>query len=149
MAKPKRVGHIVLNVKDLAASTKFYTEILGFQVSRQRETGTFLTCGKIHHDVALFQAPAGALPVTPGQLGLNHFAVQVENLADLKEAYAEFQAKGVRLDHNTDHGMTSSMYFFDPDGNRIEYFCNNQDDPAVGLALMGDVTRQNKALVLS
>jgi catechol 2,3-dioxygenase-like lactoylglutathione lyase family enzyme len=26
MAKPKRVGHIVLNVKDLAASTKFYTD---------------------------------------------------------------------------------------------------------------------------
>jgi len=104
---------------------------------------------RVGHDVALFQAPAGALPVTPGQLGLNHFAVQVENLADLKEAYEEFQAKGVRLDHNTDHGMTSSMYFFDPDGNRIEYFCNNQDDPAVGLALMGDVTRQNKALVLS
>ena len=149
MAKPKRVGHIVLNVKDLAASTKFYTEILGFQISRRREMGTFLTCGKIHHDVALFQAPAGALPVTAGQLGLNHFAVQVEDLADLKEAYEEFQAKGVRLDHNTDHGMTSSIYFFDPDGNRIEYFCNNQDDPAVGLALMGDVTRQNKALVLS
>jgi catechol-2,3-dioxygenase len=108
-----------------------------------------LTCGKIHHDVALFQAPADALPVTPGQLGLNHFAAQVENLADLKEAYEEFQAKGVRLDHNTDHGMTSSMYFFAPDGNRIEYFCNNQDDPAVGLALMGDVTRRNKELVLS
>ena len=149
MAKPKRVGHIVLNVKDLAASTKFYTEILGFQISRRREMGTFLTCGKIHHDVALFQAPAGALPVTAGQLGLNHFAVQVEDLADLKEAYEEFQAKGVRLDHNTDHGMTSSIYFFDPDGNRIEYFCNNQDDPAVGLALMGDVTRRNKALVLA
>jgi len=86
MAKPKRVGHRVLNVKDLAASTQFYTEMLGFQISRQRETGTFLTCGKIHHDVALFQAPADALPVTSGQLGLNHFAVQVENLADLKAA---------------------------------------------------------------
>jgi catechol-2,3-dioxygenase len=101
------------------------------------------------HDVALFQAPAGALPVTAGQLGLNHFAVQVEHLADLKEAYEALQAKGVRLDHNTDHGMTSSRYCFDPDGNRIEYCCTNQDDPAVGLALMGDVTRQNKALVLS
>jgi hypothetical protein len=50
----------------------------------------------LSHDtaiIALFQAPAGALPVTPGQLGLNHFAVQVENLADLKEAYAEFQLR--------------------------------------------------------
>ncbi len=149
MANPKRVGHLVLNVKDLTASTKFYTEILGFQISRSRETGTFLSCGKIHHDLALFQAPEGALPVTEGQLGLNHFAVQVEDMADLRQAYQEFEEKGVRLDHNTDHGMTSSIYFFDPDGNRIEYFCNNQDDAAEGLRLMGDESRQNKALILS
>lgn len=149
MAKPKRVGHLVLNVKDLAASTKFYTEIMGFQISRSRETGTFLTCGKIHHDIALFQAPEGALPVTEGQLGLNHYAVQVEDMADLKQAYQEFKEKGVKLDHNTDHGMTSSIYFFDPDGNRIEYFCNNQEDSAEGLKLMGDESRRNTELVLS
>ena len=41
MAKPKRVGHIVLNVKDLAASTKFYTEILGFQISRSGKWAPF------------------------------------------------------------------------------------------------------------
>ena len=149
MAKPKRVGHLGLNVKDLAASTKFYTEIMGFQISRSRETGTFLTCGKIHHDIALFQAPEGALPVTEGQLGLNHYAVQVEDMADLKQAYQEFKEKGVKLDHNTDHGMTSSIYFFDPDGNRIEYFCNNQEDSAEGLKLMGDESRRNTELVLN
>ena len=149
MAKPKRVGHLVLNVKDLAASTKFYTEIMGFQISRSRETGTFLTCGKIHHDIALFQAPEGALPVTEGQLGLNHYAVQVEDMSDLKQAYQEFKEKGVKLDHNTDHGMTSSIYFFDPDGNRIEYFCNNQEDSAEGLKLMGDESRRNTELVLN
>ena len=49
MAKPKRVGHLVLNVKDQTASTKFYTEVLGFEVSKERTGfGTFLTCGKIH-----------------------------------------------------------------------------------------------------
>jgi catechol-2,3-dioxygenase len=55
----------------------------------------------------------------------------------------------VKLDHNTDHGMTSSIYFFDPDGNRIEYFCNNQEDSADGLRLMGDESRKNKELVLN
>ena len=55
----------MLNVQDVEASTKFYTEILGFEISRQSELGTFLTCGKIHHDLALFKAPVDALPVTP------------------------------------------------------------------------------------
>ena len=148
MAKPMRVGHLVLNVKDVAESTKFYTEILGFDISRQTDTGTFLTCGKIHHDLALFQAPVDALPVTNGQLGLNHFAVQVANIDDLKEVYENLKDKDVTLDHNTDHGMTSSVYFLDPDGNRIEFFCNNHEDSAIGLALMGDMNRRNTELVL-
>ncbi len=88
-------------------------------------------------------------PFLRRSLGLNDFAVQVEDMADLRQAYQEFEEKGVRLDHNTDHGMTSSIYFFDPDGNRIEYFCNNQDDAAEGLRLMGDQNRQNKELILS
>ena len=148
MAKPIRVGHLVLNVRDVEASTKFYTEFLGFEISRQGEQGTFLTCGKIHHDLALFKAPVDALPVTPGQLGLNHFAVQVADFEDLKEVYNNLLDKGVTMDHNTDHGMTSSVYFMDPDGNRIEFFCNNQEDPSEGLALMSDPSPRNKKLVL-
>ena len=88
-------------------------------------------------------------PFLRRSLGLNHFAVQVEDMADLRQAYQEFEDKGVRLDHNTDQGMTSSLYFFDPDGNRIEYFCNNQDDASEGLKLMGDENRKNKELILS
>jgi catechol 2,3-dioxygenase len=81
-------------------------------------------------------------------LGLNHFAVQVEDLVDLTEVYQDLKKSGVNLDRNTDHGMTSSIYFFDPDGNRIEFFCNNQEDPSEGLALMGAPNRQNRELVL-
>ena len=70
-------------------------------------------------------------------------------MADLRQAYQEFEDKGVRFDHNINHGMTSGIYFFDPDGNRIEYFCNNQDAAAEALRLMGDESRQNKELILS
>ena len=148
MAKPKRVGHLVLNVKNLDESTKFYSEVLGFEIALQRPTGTFLTCGKIHHDLALSQAPEGAMPVTEGQLGLNHFAVQVEDINDLKEVYDELKDSGASMDRNTDHGMTSSIYFFDPDGNKIEFFCNNTDTASEGLDLMRSPERINKELVL-
>lgn len=149
MHAPKRVGHVVLNVSDLDASTKFYTEVLGFEIARQSDFGTFLTCGKIHHDVALFQAPEGARPVAQDQIGLNHMAIQVEDMDALKVFYHRFKAHGVNFDRLTEHSMTSSIYFFDPDGSiRIEFFCNTTETAEEGLALMRAPGRGNRELVL-
>ena len=137
MAKPKRVGHLVLNVKDQTASTKFYTEVLGFEIARERSGfGTFLTCGKIHHDLALFQAAPDAAPVTPGGLGLNHMALQVENFEVLSEYFHILKDNEIADVRTTDHGMTKSIYLQDPDGNGIELFCNSQADPSDGLEAM-------------
>ena len=149
MPQPKRVGHLVLNVRDQETSTKFYTEILGFEVSINREGfGTFLTCGKIHHDIALFQAAPDAAPVTPGGLGLNHMALQVQNFDVLTEFYNKFQKLGVEL-RTTDHSMTKSVYITDPDGNGIELFCNSQENAADGLTEMRREGRKNKELVFN
>ena len=148
MNAPKRVGHVVLNVSNLEASTKFYTEVLGFEIARQSDFGTFLTCGKIHHDVALFQAPEGARPISQGQIGLNHMAIQVEDMDALKYFYKRFKAHDVTFDHLTEHSMTSSIYFFDPDGIRIEFFCNTTATAEEGLALMRAPGRGNRELVL-
>jgi catechol 2,3-dioxygenase len=148
MIKPKRIGHLVLNVKDVEVSEKFYTEVMGFEIAVKRPMGTFLTCGKIHHELALFQAPEEAQPVSEGRLGLNHFAVQLEDFDALKEAYQHLKAHGVTIDRLVDHKMTQSVYFFDPDGNRIEFFCNSTDTAEEGLALMRAPGRKNDALVL-
>ncbi len=149
MPKPKRIGHLVINAKDLDASTKFYTEILGFEISLERPGfGTFLTCGSIHHDLALFQAPEDAKPVTEGGLGLNHMAIQVEDFAELTDYYTTLQEYFEKSDLRTvDHGMTRSIYIQDPDGNGIELFCNSQENAADGLALMGSADRKNQELV--
>src|SRR6266446_987741 len=126
MPTPKRVGHVVLNVSNVEASTKFYTEVLGFEISRQTDFGTFLTCGKIHH----------------------HVAIQVEDMEALKAFYQRFKAHNVPLDHLTDHGMTASIYFYDPDGIRLEFFCNTTATAAEGLAVMRTPGRKNRELTL-
>jgi len=149
MGKPRKVGHLVLNVKDVEASTRFYTEVLGFDIAVQRPdgSGTFLTCGEQHHDLALFKAPEGAEPVHPKGLGLNHFAVNVENLESLREVYQRLQGMGIPV-RTTDHGMTGSIYFNDPDGNGIEFYFDTFSNPAEGLAEMRRPGRRNKELVL-
>ena len=150
MVKPKRVGHLVLNVKDQDASTKFYTEVLGFEIAIERSGfGTFLTCGKIHHDLALFQAAEDAAPVTPGGLGLNHMALQVEDFDTLTQYYHRLRDFGVEIDHSPDHGMTKSIYLHDPDGNGIELFCNSRETAEEGLAEMRSPDRLNTELVFS
>lgn len=134
MAGIRRVGHLVLNVSDLEASTEFYTDVLGFQIARDPSpNAVFLTCGKIHHDLALFQTPSDAAPVSPGGLGLNHMALQVEDFGTLREFYNDLRQVGLEIDHTSDHGVTKSIYLHDPDGNAIELFCNGHDTAEEGL----------------
>jgi catechol 2,3-dioxygenase len=138
MNAPKEIGHLVLNVSDVECSTKFYRDVVGFQVARYRPNGTgaFLTCGVVHHNLALFKAPEGAQPLQKGQIGLNHFAFKIANYSALQEAHSRLTAAGAVIDHIVDHGMTRSVYFLDPDGIMMELFCDTFDTEAEGLAFM-------------
>ena len=150
MLKPKRVGHLVLNVRDQGTSAKFYTEVLGFEIAFERSGfGVFLTCGRVHHDLALFQAAEDAAPATPGGLGLNHMALQVEDFDALTQYYHRLADYGVEIDRATDHGMTKSIYFRDPDGNGIELFCDTKATDEEGLAEMRRPDRRDTELVFS
>src|SRR5262252_11130331 len=118
MSVPQEIGHLVLNVSDVERSTKFYRDVVGFQLARYRPNGTgaFLTCGVNHHNLALFKAPEGAQPAQKGQIGLNHFAFKVESYQALQEAHKRLVEAHATIDHIVDHGMTRSVYFLDPDG---------------------------------
>jgi catechol-2,3-dioxygenase len=134
MAKINKVGHVVLNVKDVEASVQFYTKALGMQVMRLREgNAAFLSFGTQHHDIALFKAPEGA---EMGALGLNHIALQIDGgETELRQLYGRLIQHGAKIDHTTDHGLTHSVYFFDPDGNRLEIFCEMMT-PETGMEYM-------------
>lgn len=138
MSAPKMIGHIVLNVSDVERSTQFYRDIIGFELARMRpdRSGAFLTCGVVHHNLALFKAPAGAQPAEKGQIGLNHFAFQVDDYKALQAAHERLTSANAVIDHIVDHGMTRSVYFLDPDGLMMELYCNTFDTEEEGLTFM-------------
>jgi catechol 2,3-dioxygenase len=122
MAKIKRVGHVVLGELDPQRSIKFYTEALGMELVNVLEEMqmAFLSFGERDHDIAVIKVPDDQ-PV--GSSGLAHTALEIEGGQEqLRELYHRLKDYGARVEFTVDHVLTKSVYFFDPDGNRLEIF---------------------------
>lgn len=124
----RKLGHIVLQVRDVERSIKFYTEVLNFRVSdRQNSGGAFLTAVGDHHTIGLFPS-AGSDAGKPAEDGvrLHHFAFQVDSLEALFEIRSWLQNRGVPLVFQGRRrlGGHTSVEFLDPDGYHVELFCD-------------------------
>src|SRR5262245_5122982 len=125
MIQARKLGHIVLKVRDAAKSRDFYTRALGLKVSHEDlARGTvFLSFGREHHDLALFQMATGDAP-DAAQPGMHHMAWQLGSFEELQAAYHELRAAGFQIESTVEHNVTRSVYFPDPDGNRVELYCD-------------------------
>lgn len=129
----KELGHVVLFVKDVERSRRFYGETLGWREVRRDgarpNTATFST-GRTHHELYLMQVGDDAQPVQRGRrLGLYHIGVKIGTTdEELRDALAELREAGVEVVGSSDHGFTHSLYILDPDGNEIELYIDVQPE---------------------
>ncbi len=133
MARINRLQHIVLNCRDVDASIDFYTRVLGMEIVSHNpdRNMAFLSFGKEHHDIALFPYREPADRLEKNHLGLNHIALEIEGgEQELRDYYQHLKTNEVEIDGTMDHVMSQSIYFFDPDGNRIEVFADMLHDEA-------------------
>jgi catechol 2,3-dioxygenase len=135
MAKPQKIdpidpktviGHVHLKVSDLARSVKFYTEVLGFEITdRMGDQAVFLSAGGYHHHIGLntWESAGGSSPPR-GSTGLYHFAILVSSRQELARALRRLLAAKWPLDGASDHGVSEALYLRDPDGNGIEIYAD-------------------------
>src|SRR6516164_4347405 len=94
------LGHVVFNVRDVERSARFYTEVLGFQISdvypEEMVPGgmVFLRCNPDHHGVAL----VGSLTAEAPNVELNHIAFEVATLDEVIRAHDHLRRHGVTID---------------------------------------------------
>ena len=125
--KIRRVGHLVLSVSDVERSRRFFEDVLGFPVVARNERGMVFFSTDVednHHMLAIMPATPGAARPTPDQIGMQHVSFELGSFAELQDAWRRLKEEGVRIDRTVYHGITKSIYFFDPDGNRLELYCN-------------------------
>ncbi len=123
----KRVAHIVLYVRDPEASARWYGEVLGMKVSARvpdgpYKGGIFMSFGEYDHDIALFPTSEDS----PRGKEFEHVGLQVDcdnDVDSLRRLYGWMLQKKVKIHEVLDHGISTGIYFFDPDGHQLEVFC--------------------------
>jgi catechol 2,3-dioxygenase len=130
----KELGHVVLYVRDVERSARFYGEVLGWRnltPAAQQAAGVHLPVAmfsapsnRTHHELLLIEVgPHAAAQPSGRRVGLYHVGLKIGDTDDeLREALARLQEAGVPLLGASDHGITHSLYIADPDGNEIELY---------------------------
>jgi catechol 2,3-dioxygenase len=129
MARILGVRHVVLGVRDPQRSITFYKEALGMELMTylQDLQMAFLSFGEHDHDLAVIKVPDNQ-PV--GSSGLAHTAMQIDGGPErLRELYELLKKRGVEVEMALDHVVTKSIYFLDPDGNRLELYSQVMSPP--------------------
>ena len=134
---PRRLVHHNFMVSDVARTIDFYNQVLGIEETFRIGTNVgFLSNGNTHHDLGFSQVSEstrnkgaeirdiGIDQLSPDwghKAGLNHFAYEMFNEAELVTAYDRLLEFGVKPYLVDDRIVTRSVYFVDPEGNGIEY----------------------------
>lgn len=133
-----RIHHVAFRCKDAKETVQWYTRVLGMEYTTAfaenivPSTGeedpymhVFLDCGG-GNVLAFFELPAqpemGRDPATPAWV--QHLALEVADERALLAARDHIEAQGVEVLGPTWHGIFKSIYFFDPNGHRLELACN-------------------------
>ena len=142
MIQARKLGHVVLKVRDVQQSKAFYTGVLGLQVAYEdiQRNAVFLSFGTEHHELGLFQLATGESPEA-AQPGLHHMAWQLGSFAELQAAHQELLELGIAVDATTEHNVTRSVYFPDPDGNRVELYCDMVANGFEAMQTIGPVSK--------
>jgi catechol 2,3-dioxygenase-like lactoylglutathione lyase family enzyme len=128
-----KISHVVLRVKDLERSVKFYCGVLGLHVSdaypESMMSGrmVFLRYDHDHHGIALVGERDGEARGS----GLHHFAFEVGSLEEVFRARTHLEQHGVEIhfEGRRRAGQQVAIEFTDPDGHNLE-ICWGMDQVA-------------------
>ena len=126
---PFRMDHCLIYGGDIDGTRDLFEKVLGFTLVERikledgtTDLATWLTCSAKAHDIAMVRHPEDDK--------LHHLSFRLESWEQVLRAADLMSMHRVSIDAGpTRHGVTrgTTIYFFDPSGNRLETFCGGYD----------------------
>ncbi|MGV9853238.1 VOC family protein [Streptomyces sp. NPDC003442] len=133
------LAHVVLQTSRLAEMRNWYNTVLEAHTVHEGHGLCFLTFDDEHHRLALIQPPGQLEKKNPAASGMHHTAYTFDHLDSLLARYAELKEQGITPAAPVQHGVTTSLYYRDPDGNFAELQVDNFRTPDEATAYMEGV----------
>ena len=131
MAAIEALGHVGVYAEDIMKQRDFYSRVMGLKIADEDLDGRgmiFMSADpeREHHEFVLVKGR-----VTDGDAKvIQQISFIVNSVEDLKDFYYRFKEENVNIERTVSHGNALGMYFFDPEGNRIEiYYRTGYDVP--------------------
>lgn len=121
---PFKLAHYVIRAKRWDEMLAWYRTVFQMQTSFEAPVIAFLTYDDEHHRIAFLNT--AHLPAPEDQrTGIDHVAFTYRSLDELLATWERLKTKGIEPFWCINHGMSTSMYYRDPDGNEIELQVDN------------------------
>ena len=117
------LGHVGIYATDLMKMRDFYTRVLGLEIADEdleQRRMVFLSSDPVgeHHEFVLME---GRVTSNDAKV-IQQISFRVPSIQDMRDYKARIDAEKLDIDRIVSHGNAFGMYFFDPEGNRIELY---------------------------
>jgi catechol 2,3-dioxygenase len=129
--------HVTLKTTRVQEMIDWYATAVGMMPNHQSRFGAWMTNDAANHRVALLAHPA--LCDDPDKVphtGMHHLAFEYADVGQLLDTYDRLRDDDIRPHACLDHGLTTSLYYLDPDGNSVELQADNFGDWAASTEWM-------------
>lgn len=121
---PRLFAHAVFATPNYEQMIAWYGDMLNARIMTKGPLLTFMSFDQEHHRLAFINQPK--LAVRDGkQAGIDHLAYSLRDFGELLNTYARLKQKGIVPVWPVNHGLTTSLYYKDPDGNKVELQVDN------------------------
>jgi catechol-2,3-dioxygenase len=124
MVAPAKFAHVVYNTRRFDEMIAWYLEVFEGWVQHRDDRLCFVTYDDEHHrfafvDLGSEESDPARQPRTG--VGVNHVAYTWRSIDEFIDLYERLRSVGIVPEWAVRHGPTLSMYYADPDGNRMEF----------------------------